>query len=171
MQHYINVQPLKNFNQNVSYTYSCSNNLSIFFILLFIFFFGFRLSLIFTHYKWYCVSYNYWHIQYYLRCFTELDIYPTRFSLHSKNHPLGSPVTRRDTVFVEVVSAVPKKLYWGQPSTHLLSHRNDMVTIEEKQPGKHQKKSGLILKISILSIYVHINTWKHAFNIFYLNTN
>ena len=126
----------------------------IYLFFYFILFFGFRLSLTLTHYKWYCVSYNYWNIQYYLRCFTELDIYPTRFSLHSKNHPLGSPVTRRDTVFVEVVSAVPKKLYWGQPSTHLLSHRNDMVTIEEKQPGTHQQKSGLIL--SILSISVNI---------------
>ncbi|XP_022337633.2 uncharacterized protein LOC111133481 [Crassostrea virginica] len=71
----------------------------------------------------------------------DVDIYPARFSLHSKNHPLGSPVTRRDTVFVEVVSAVPKQLYWGQPSTHLLSHRNNMVTIEVKQPGTHQQKS------------------------------
>nr|XP_034327280.1 uncharacterized protein LOC117689716 [Crassostrea gigas] len=74
----------------------------------------------------------------------EYDIYPTQFSLLSKNHPRGSFVRRRDTVFVEVVSAIKRESFWGKPATHLLSHKNSMVTIEEKTPVPFKRISALV---------------------------
>ncbi|XP_061194763.1 uncharacterized protein LOC133202916 [Saccostrea echinata] len=71
----------------------------------------------------------------------EIDIYPTQFSFHSKNHPAGSVVRHQDTVFVEVISAVDRKKFWGQPVSHLLSNKNRMITIEEKEPAPHKIKS------------------------------
>ncbi|XP_062601466.1 uncharacterized protein LOC134263170 [Saccostrea cucullata] len=72
----------------------------------------------------------------------EIDIYPALFSFHSKTHPAGSVVRRRDTVFIEVVSAVDRKSFWGQPVSHLLSNKNGMVTIKEKGPVPHKAKRG-----------------------------
>ncbi|XP_052705816.1 uncharacterized protein LOC128181455 [Crassostrea angulata] len=72
----------------------------------------------------------------------EYDIYPTQFSLLSKNYPIGSFVRRRDTVFVEVVSAIERESFWGKPATHLLSHKNDTITLEEKTPVPHKQISG-----------------------------
>lgn len=76
---------------------------------------------------------------------SEYDIYPTQFSLLSKNYPIGSFVRRRDTVFVEVVSAIERESFWGKPATHLLSHKNSMVTIEEKTPVPHKRISGMCI--------------------------
>ncbi|XP_062602269.1 uncharacterized protein LOC134263931 [Saccostrea cucullata] len=70
----------------------------------------------------------------------EIDIYPAQFSFHSKTHPAGSVVRRRDTVFMEVVSAVDRKSFWGQPVSHLLSNKNGKVTIKEKGPVPHKAK-------------------------------
>lgn len=81
----------------------------------------------------------------FLHFFSVYDIYPTQFSLLSKNHPLGSFVRRRDTVFVEVVSAIERETFWGKPATHLLSHKNSMVTIEEKTPVPHKRISGMCI--------------------------
>ncbi|XP_061194765.1 uncharacterized protein LOC133202918 [Saccostrea echinata] len=72
---------------------------------------------------------------------SEIDIYPAQFSFHSKNHPAGSVVRRQDIVFVEVVSAIDRKKFWGKPVSHLLSNKNRMVTIEEKEPAPHKIKS------------------------------
>ncbi|XP_061194766.1 uncharacterized protein LOC133202919 [Saccostrea echinata] len=71
----------------------------------------------------------------------EIEIYPAQFSFHSKNHPAGSDVRRQDIVFVEVVSAIDRKKFWGQPVSHLLSNKNQKVTIEEKEPAPHKIKS------------------------------
>ncbi|XP_062618474.1 uncharacterized protein LOC134280055 [Saccostrea cucullata] len=72
---------------------------------------------------------------------SEIDIYPAQFSFHSKSHPAGSVVRRQDSVYVEIVSAINRKKFWGQPVSHLLSNRNRMVTIEEKEPAPHKIKS------------------------------
>ncbi|XP_065924958.1 uncharacterized protein [Magallana gigas] len=71
----------------------------------------------------------------------KVDIYPTQFAFLSKNHPLGSRVRRRDVVFVEVVSAIERKLFWGKPASHLLSHKDGRVTITEKTPAPHKPLS------------------------------
>uniref|UniRef100_K1R9Z4 Uncharacterized protein n=1 Tax=Magallana gigas TaxID=29159 RepID=K1R9Z4_MAGGI len=73
----------------------------------------------------------------------KVDIYPTQFAFLSKNHPLGSRVRRRDVVFVEVVSAIERKLFWGKPASHLLSHKDGRVTITEKTPAPHKPLSAL----------------------------
>ncbi|XP_048745195.2 uncharacterized protein LOC125658102 [Ostrea edulis] len=70
----------------------------------------------------------------------DIDIYPAQFSFHSKNYPAGSVVRQRDTVFVEVVSAVDRKSFWGQPVSHLLSNKNQVVTILETGPVAHKAK-------------------------------
>ncbi|XP_048745128.1 uncharacterized protein LOC125658081 isoform X2 [Ostrea edulis] len=70
----------------------------------------------------------------------DIEIYPAQFSFHSKNYPAGSVVRRRDTVFVEVVSAVDRKSFWGQPISHLLSNKNQVVTILETGPVAHKAK-------------------------------
>lgn len=90
-----------------------------------------------------CCKLNYFNI-----LFPEYDIYPTQFSLLSKNHPLGTFVRRRDTVFVEVVSAIERTSFWGKPATHLLSHKNSMVTVEEKTPVPHRQISGMCIHYS-----------------------
>ncbi|XP_061180167.1 uncharacterized protein LOC133188680 [Saccostrea echinata] len=71
----------------------------------------------------------------------EIDIYPAQFSFRSKNHPAGSIVRRQDIVFVEVVSAIDRKKFWGKPVSHLLSNKNQLITIEEKEPAPHKIKS------------------------------
>lgn len=88
---------------------------------------------------------------------SEYDIYPTQFSLLSKNYPIGSFVRRRDTVFVEVVSAIERESFWGKPATHLLSHKNDTITLEEKTPVPHKQISGRYIFLIFQCHYAKIH--------------
>ncbi|XP_052065031.1 uncharacterized protein LOC127704847 [Mytilus californianus] len=72
---------------------------------------------------------------------TDLDLYPVQFTFHStdKANLQGQPVKLGDTGFIHVLSSMPRKSFWDQGITQLMSVQNmGKVGIKEIGPGSHQ---------------------------------
>ncbi|CAG2216338.1 unnamed protein product [Mytilus edulis] len=71
----------------------------------------------------------------------DLDMYPVKFTFHStdKTNLQGQPVKVSDTGFIHVLSSMPRKSFWDQGITQLMSVESmDKVGIKEIGPGAHQ---------------------------------
>ncbi|VDI56090.1 Hypothetical predicted protein [Mytilus galloprovincialis] len=68
-------------------------------------------------------------------------MYPVKFTFHStdKTNLQGQPVKVSDTGFIHVLSSMPRKSFWDQGITQLMSVESmDKVGIKEIGPGAHQ---------------------------------
>ncbi|XP_052065033.1 uncharacterized protein LOC127704848 [Mytilus californianus] len=71
----------------------------------------------------------------------ELDLYPVKFTFHStdKANLQGQPVKLGDTGFIHILSSMPRKSFWDQGISQLMSVENmGKVGIKEIGPGAHQ---------------------------------
>ncbi|XP_076116676.1 uncharacterized protein LOC143084153 [Mytilus galloprovincialis] len=71
----------------------------------------------------------------------DLDLYPVKFTFHStdKTNLQGQPVKVSDTGFIHILSSMPRKSYWDQGITQLMSVESmGKVGIKEIGPGAHQ---------------------------------
>ncbi|VDI70772.1 Hypothetical predicted protein [Mytilus galloprovincialis] len=76
----------------------------------------------------------------------DLDLYPVQFTLHStdKANLQGQPVKLGDTSFIHVLSSMPRKSFWDQGITQLMSVESmGKVGIKEIGPGAHQPISAV----------------------------
>ena len=74
-------------------------------------------------------------------CFVALKMFPIQFTFHSKDKSRlqGHPVTDRDTGYIQIVSSIPKKSYWDQPITHVVSlSKMGKIRIKELGPEGHE---------------------------------
>ena len=84
----------------------------------------------------------------------DLDLYPVKFTFHStdKTNLQGQPVKVSDTGFIHVLSSMPRKSFWDQGITQLMSVESmGKVGIKEIGPGAHQPIStGICINIAFL---------------------
>ena len=68
------------------------------------------------------------------------DLYPVQFTYHSKdkaNIP-GQPIKVGDTGFLHILSSAPRKTFWGQGITQLMSVDNmGKIGVSELGPKPH----------------------------------